>query len=151
VHGQQQGQAVEVGTVTTRREPATNVLVVDMDTIEDGALTALARRLRDLQPAMTVILVGRQAPAGMERLVSQLAARASRLVVGDANGLSARETQVLRLVGAGLTNKGIALRLGITVHTVSRHISNILHKLGAQNRAEAVRLAGAGPAAPPRR
>ena len=48
---------------------------------------------------------------------------------------------MLRLVGSGLTNKGIAIRLGITAHTVSRHMSNILRKLGAQNRAEAVQLA----------
>lgn len=126
-----------------------NVLVVDMDTIEDGALAALARRLRELQPAMTVILVGRQAPAATDRLVSQLGGRLPRPAPNEPNVLSARETQVLRLVGTGLTNKGIALRLGITAHTVSRHISNILHKLGAQNRAEAVQLASAPRGTPP--
>lgn len=127
-----------------------DVLILDMDAMDDGVLPVVARRLRELQPAMTVIMVGRRAPAGMRLLVSELAEQGDtavedvhvlRLGTASTAALSAREAQVLRLVGAGLTNKGIAIRLGITAHTVSRHISNILHKLGAQNRAEAVQLA----------
>ncbi|MDP9171050.1 MAG: helix-turn-helix transcriptional regulator, partial [Acidobacteriota bacterium] len=55
-----------------------------------------------------------------------------------ASGLTARETQILRLVAEGLANKEIAYRLGISDHTVKFHVSALLAKLGAGSRAEAV-------------
>lgn len=54
--------------------------------------------------------------------------------------LSPRELEVLRLVSAGLKNHQIAEDLGISHHTVSRHISNILAKTGQPNRAGAAVL-----------
>ena len=54
--------------------------------------------------------------------------------------LTPRETEVLRMIADGLGNKEIAARLGISDHTVKFHISAILAKLGASNRAEAVTL-----------
>lgn len=56
-------------------------------------------------------------------------------------GLTQRETEVLELVAAGLTNAGIAERLYLTTKTVGHHLSAIYAKLGATNRIEAVRLA----------
>lgn len=55
---------------------------------------------------------------------------------GDA--LSDREVEVLDLAGKGLTNRDIAARLGLSEHTVARHVANARNKLGAANRAEAV-------------
>jgi len=55
-----------------------------------------------------------------------------------ASGLTARETEVLRLVAEGLANKEIAYRLGISEHTVKFHVSALLGKLGAASRAEAI-------------
>lgn len=55
--------------------------------------------------------------------------------------LTARETQVLRLVGAGLRNNDIAKELSITVHTVEFHLRHLLSKLTARNRTEAVERA----------
>lgn len=55
--------------------------------------------------------------------------------------LTERELEVLRLVSAGLPNKGIALELGITDHTVKFHMGSILGKLGAASRTEAVTIA----------
>ncbi|MCS6911265.1 MAG: response regulator transcription factor, partial [Anaerolineales bacterium] len=52
--------------------------------------------------------------------------------------LSPREADVLRGVAAGLTNKAIALKLGISEHTVKFHLSGAMTKLGAASRAEAV-------------
>lgn len=52
--------------------------------------------------------------------------------------LTAREQDVLELLAAGLTNKEIATRLGITDHTVKFHVNAILAKLGAETRTEAV-------------
>ncbi len=56
-------------------------------------------------------------------------------------GLSAREAEVLRLVAAGSSNREIGESLGITLNTVDRHVSNILTKIGASNRAEAASFA----------
>jgi len=53
--------------------------------------------------------------------------------------LTGREVDVLRLAAQGLTNKQIALSLGISEHTVKFHVSAIFAKLGVSNRAEAVR------------
>jgi DNA-binding NarL/FixJ family response regulator len=52
--------------------------------------------------------------------------------------LTQREIEVLRLVAEGLSNKAISLILSITENTVKYHMRNILQKLGAQNRTEAV-------------
>jgi len=54
--------------------------------------------------------------------------------------LTERETEVLQLLSQGLANKQIASVLGISEHTVKFHVSAIYTKLGATNRAEAVRL-----------
>jgi DNA-binding NarL/FixJ family response regulator len=55
--------------------------------------------------------------------------------------LTARETEVLRMIAEGLANKEIAYRLGISDHTVKFHVSALLGKLGVSSRAEAI---GAG-------
>lgn len=62
-------------------------------------------------------------------------------VVNDGGGepLTPRESEVLRLLAQGLTNKQIAVELHISEHTVKFHVSTIYGKLGASSRAEAVR------------
>jgi DNA-binding NarL/FixJ family response regulator len=54
--------------------------------------------------------------------------------------LTPREVEVLEQLAQGLTNKQIARILGISEHTVKYHISAVYAKLGAMNRAEAVRI-----------
>ncbi len=58
-----------------------------------------------------------------------------------ADALSARETEVLRLVAVGTSNKEIARELGITERTAKAHVSHILQKLGADDRRAAVTTA----------
>jgi DNA-binding CsgD family transcriptional regulator len=55
--------------------------------------------------------------------------------------LSRRETEVLKLVAAGKTNRAIATELFISEKTVARHVSNIFTKLGLSSRAEATAYA----------
>ena len=51
--------------------------------------------------------------------------------------LSARESEVLRLLSEGLTDREIASALAISPRTVESHVSSVLRKLGVRNRAEA--------------
>jgi DNA-binding NarL/FixJ family response regulator len=55
--------------------------------------------------------------------------------------LSQRQRDVLQLVAEGQTNRQIAAVLGITERTVKFHVTTIMKKLGAENRAHAVALA----------
>jgi DNA-binding NarL/FixJ family response regulator len=52
--------------------------------------------------------------------------------------LSTRETEVLKLVAAGLNNQAIAEQLFLSEHTIHRHVANILNKLSVSSRAAAV-------------
>jgi DNA-binding CsgD family transcriptional regulator len=58
---------------------------------------------------------------------------------GDADaGLTQRELQVLALLAEGASNKEIARRLGISVHTAKFHVGSVLDKLDATGRTDAV-------------
>ena len=59
----------------------------------------------------------------------------------DAQPLTQREEQVLRLLARGQTNKEIALALRLSVHTVERHVTNLYAKIGARSRSEATAYA----------
>lgn len=56
----------------------------------------------------------------------------------EKKSLSPRELEVLVLMGEGLANRAIAKRLFVSENTIKYHVRNILQKLGAQNRTEAV-------------
>jgi len=55
--------------------------------------------------------------------------------------LTPREIDVVELLAEGLSNKAIAVRLGISDQTVKFHVASICGKLGAANRTDAVRRA----------
>lgn len=76
----------------------------------------------------------------MARRKDEIGAVARSLTSRPASGvlLSEREIEVLGLAAKGLTNKEIGGQLGLSEHTVARHIANARSKLGAANRAEAV-------------
>jgi len=76
-------------------------------------------------------------PSSAERL-SSLAFSSPESAAAEAEPLTPREKQVLRLIGEGLGNKQIATRLEISEHTAKFHISSILGKLHVGSRAEAV-------------
>ncbi|HEY5428228.1 MAG TPA: helix-turn-helix transcriptional regulator [Solirubrobacteraceae bacterium] len=70
---------------------------------------------------------------------------------GAADSLTARELDVLRLMARGATNLAIANALVVREGTVKYHVKNILRKLGATSRADAVaRFVRAGGSEPPR-
>lgn len=133
---------------------------------EDGtqALLALAagegvvERLRSLAPAAlpggwgvapldappeelraAVVAVGRGLVVLPADLAGQMLGEAAVEPVEElSEPLTAREREVLELLGRGLPNKGIARVLSISEHTVKFHVSSLYAKLGVANRAEAV-------------
>jgi DNA-binding NarL/FixJ family response regulator len=105
-----------------------------------------AERLFD---AVRVVAAGEAllAPAVTRRLISEFArlrpqdsgqTESPAATLGE---LTARETQVLRLLAEGLSNPEIAGRLVVTEETVKTHVSRVLHKLGLRDRTQAVVLA----------
>lgn len=84
------------------------------------------------------------AASGLFILTTDQAAKAARApVIRDPiqtspEKLTARELEVLRMLADGLANKEIAQALGVSDHTVKFHVSQILAKLNAVSRTEAV-------------
>jgi DNA-binding NarL/FixJ family response regulator len=77
--------------------------------------------------------------AGRKRIPPEIAAELADHAADDE--LTSREIDVLRLIGTGNANKQIADKLCIEETTVKNHISNILSKLGANDRTHAVTIA----------
>ena len=81
----------------------------------------------------------------------QVQSEVSAWLEGDAGlppeltALTEREREALRHVAQGASNREIAAALDISIHTVARHVSNLLEKLACKNRVEAaVRAVKAG-------
>jgi DNA-binding NarL/FixJ family response regulator len=76
--------------------------------------------------------------AGQKRIPPEVAAELAEHSGED--DLSSREMDVLRLIAAGNANKEIAAQLSIAEETVKSHVTNILAKLGANDRTHAVTI-----------
>jgi DNA-binding NarL/FixJ family response regulator len=76
--------------------------------------------------------------AGQKRIPPEVAAQLAEHAADD--GLTEREIDVLRLIAAGNSNKLIADQLSIGEATVKSHVTNILSKLSANDRAHAVTI-----------
>jgi ATP/maltotriose-dependent transcriptional regulator MalT len=73
--------------------------------------------------------------------VARVEALSQVAVPSAVGGLTAREVQVLRLVAAGNSNRAIAADLGISEHTVARHLQNLFAKLDVSSRSAATAFA----------
>ena len=83
------------------------------------------------------------APSVTRRLIAELAARpdAERPPPPQLDGLTEREREVLALVGRGLSNAEIASRLFVSPATAKTHVSHVMTKLYARDRAQLVVIA----------
>ena len=92
-----------------------------------GAIQAVAAGGSLVQPAVT------------QRLLSGLEHMRNEFVSLDRpDPLTDRETEILRLMASGFSNKEIANSLGVAEGTIKNHVSNILSKLGVRDRTRAV-------------
>jgi DNA-binding NarL/FixJ family response regulator len=126
--------------------PATRVLVLttyesDRDILRAIEAGAGGYLLKDASPAELADAV-RAAARGETVLSPSVASTLVRQVRAPARpALSARETEVLRLVGRGLTNGDIGQQLFISEATVKTHLLRIFNKLGVDDRTAAVTTA----------
>jgi DNA-binding NarL/FixJ family response regulator len=108
-----------------------------------GTIRAVADGAEVLPPALT------------NSLFTQIADNKARTGAGvslDLDRLTGREREVIALLGEGLSNKEIAVRLQVAIHTVKSHVHNVLEKLGLRSRLEVAAFAHtAGRSRPPER
>ncbi|MEU8773566.1 response regulator transcription factor [Streptomyces sp. NPDC048606] len=135
--------------------PSTRVLVLttfDDDDYVYGALHAGASgflvkdmALDDILAAIRIVAAGDAliAPAVTRRLIKEFTARPSAAPArrAELDAITAREREVLTLVGRGLSNTEIAAELDITVATAKTYLTRLLAKLGARDRVQLVILA----------
>ncbi|QUH00217.1 response regulator transcription factor [Saccharopolyspora erythraea] len=108
------------------------------DALRAGATGFLLKRSRpeEIVQAIRIAAQGESLlfPAAIRRLVAWQAPGARR----PAPALTEREAEVLRLMAKGLSNTEIAAELFIGIQTVKTHVGNVLAKLGARDRTQAV-------------
>jgi DNA-binding NarL/FixJ family response regulator len=139
IAGEEATQAVRVIVLTT----------FDLDDYVYRALRAGASGflLKDTSPEQLLAAIRVVADGGAlldpqvtRRLIAEFAARPTPTTPTRriAELLTAREIEVLGLVGQGLTNSEIAERLVVSVFTAKTHVSRILSKLGVRDRSQLV-------------
>jgi DNA-binding NarL/FixJ family response regulator len=107
---------------------------------KDAGATEIRRALQEILDDHAVI-----DPAVQHHLVDAIATaprgERRRSAAGLLDGLTPRETEVLSLIAAGLSNAEIAERLVVTEGTVKSHINHLFAKIDARDRAQAVAYA----------
>jgi NarL family two-component system response regulator LiaR len=107
--------------------------------LEAGATGYLLKNVSSSELAAAIRAAHADKPVLAPEAAQALIQRATRHVPGQ--DLSAREREVLRLLKSGVSNRVIARQLIVSPSTVDFHVSNILGKLGAATRTEAVAIA----------
>lgn len=146
--------ALKLTTAITRLAPATKVLALGLTeekkrvlryveagaagyVLRDDSLEDLIETVRAAQDGK--VFVSPQIAAALMERLSDLAQMFSEVEnnVTSTTSLTARELEVLELMGKGLTNQQIAEKLVVEIGTVKNHVHSILEKLGVRTRDEA--------------
>ncbi|WP_046726828.1 response regulator [Streptomyces humi] len=119
-----------------------------VEALRAGASGFLVKDIRpaELLDAIRTVAAGESllSPGPTSRLIARFLRApntATTSAVGGPSGLSERERQVLVLVARGLNNSEIADALGLSPLTAKTHVSRIMGKLGARDRAQLVIVA----------
>ncbi|HEY0187718.1 MAG TPA: LuxR C-terminal-related transcriptional regulator [Cellulomonas sp.] len=107
--------------------------------IHDDAMRPIAERVASVEGSLR--LTATPGWGSQLHITLPLDPPATAQRIDDADELTARERDVLRLVTAGFANREIAAELGISVNTAKYHVANLLRKYGARSRTELGALA----------
>ena len=141
------GNGAEATATILQRWPDIKILMLSgsggSDLLARAIEAGCAGFLDKSRPGSDVVAAIRAAAQG-ESVVraDELAGLLKKLrAVSNGEGLSVRELEVLRLLAAGRSTDAIARELFLSIHTVRNHVRNILMKLGAHSKLEAVAIA----------
>ena len=102
--------------------------------LKDVSLEQLVGAVKTVASGGSLVapMVTQRLLAGVGRIQTQFSS------LGEPDPLTERETEILRLMSGGYSNKEIANSLKVAEGTVKNHVSNILSKLGVRDRTRAV-------------
>lgn len=130
---------IETSAILLEEDPNVRVLMFSTfardDEIQEALTTGILGYLQKSAGRDELLKALRRVAEGHLYLEPSLERRLSSLKQGPV--ITEREREVLDLVARGRANKEIAELLGIAQDTVKRHVSNILQKLGVNDRAQA--------------
>jgi two-component system, NarL family, nitrate/nitrite response regulator NarL len=131
-------------------QPAQKIVMLTVSETGEDVTTALSRGAkgyvlkgvgsRALADILRTVAAGESyvSPTLSARLLSDLSTQSGLVAkTGGIADLTAREEEILSLVASGLSNKRVALKLGLHEKTVKHHMTRILSKLNVSNRTEA--------------
>jgi DNA-binding CsgD family transcriptional regulator len=109
---------------------ATEPIVIDLAVDDADIADRLAAMLAEV-PGVRLAAPGE--PADVRLVAAEMSAASV-----ESAGLTPRELEVLSLLAEGVSNKAIARRLNISVHTAKFHVGSVIDKLDAIGRTDAV-------------
>ncbi len=143
------GHGTEAAAIIKRELPRTEIVMLTGQA-DSGVLAAALQSgcsgfvtkdgsLRDLASVIRGVLAGEvRVP---QKLIAELAAYLRPRPAATGSDLTRRELEILRMLADGMSTTAIMEDLVLSIHTVRNHIRNLLTKLNAQSRLEAVAIA----------
>jgi len=147
-------RALTLVSLVAREFPDVKVVIVGvaedngeiLECVEAGAAAYMLKgqSIDSLLAVIDAVVRGESpcSPAVAQRVFSRLSFLARQRPKTDdtSSVLSSRETEIVRMIAEGYSNKQIARKLCRSLHTVKNHVHRIIEKLGVTTRAEAARL-----------
>jgi len=146
------GSGIETCREIKSRHPDMRVVILTGSGDEDTVLSAIIAGangyllkqsgVRDLLRAIDVVAAGGSLldPAATDRVVRRIRRATESAGLDPFAGFNARERAILDLIANGLTNREIAVEIGVSEKTVKRSVSVILSKLNLERRGQAAAL-----------
>jgi DNA-binding NarL/FixJ family response regulator len=139
------GSALDALASLKSASPATRIVIFSAYAGEERVAAAFERGADSYVLKGTssdeLLAAIRAVARGETYVPADIAAQLARAVRAPRERLTAREREILALLAEGLSNRAVAERLGIAERTVKFHVGEILGRLGASNRAQAVAIA----------